>query len=79
MITKGLCSLFFICYRSFRKPGNSEPQNELRISVALFFFRMTVVLFNIVLDVILEGDLYVLGFELMLSGLVQIVTQNNEH
>lgn len=40
---------------------------------------MTVVLFNTVLDVILEGDLYVLGFELMLSGLVQIVTQNNEY
>ena len=40
---------------------------------------MLVVLFNTVLDVILEGNIYVLGFELMLSGLVQIVTQNNEH
>lgn len=30
--------------------------NKLRISVALFFFRMLVVLFNTVLDVILEGD-----------------------
>lgn len=65
VITKELCSLFSTCSRSFSKPGNSEPQVHLGSSVALFFFRMLVLLFNIDTDVILKGDLEcVLGFGL---------------